>query len=171
MLEWLNPSGARKMPVATPRKENPEIAGRPSSYNAETATTLCGYLAEGESLRTACKHDGMPVPSTVFMWMRTNPEFSKQYEQAKQEAADAMAEELLDIADDGSNDYMEKLDEAGNAAGYRVNGEHIQRSRLRTDVRKFLMAKMKPKKYGDAIAFTAPAGVPMFVVNYPKESP
>ena len=165
------PSGARKMPVATIEIKPVHPGGRPTTYNAETATTLCGYLAEGQSLRTACKNEGMPNPSTVFMWMRASAEFSKQYEQAKQEAADAMAEELLDIADDGSNDWMEKHDENGEVAGYKVNGEHIQRSRLRTDVRKFLMAKMKPKKYGDAIAFTAPAGVPMFVVNYPKESP
>jgi hypothetical protein len=153
------------MPVATSEIKPVHPGGRPTTYNAETATTLCGYLAEGQSLRTACKNEGMPNPSTVFMWMRVNPEFSKQYEQAKAEAADAMAEELLDIADDGANDYMEKLDEAGEVAGYRVNGENIQRSRLRADVRKFLMAKMKPKKYGEQTTLTLePSGVPMFQV-------
>ncbi len=32
--------------------------------------------------------------------------------------------------------------------GYKLNGEHVQRSRLRIDTRKFLAAKLLPKQYG-----------------------
>ncbi len=35
--------------------------------------------------------------------------------------------------------------------GYKLNGEHVQRSRLRIDTRKWLAGKLKPKKYGDRI--------------------
>ena len=86
-----------------------------------------------------------------FRWLREKPEFCEQYTRAKEESADAMAEDILDIADDGTNDYMEVLDKDGECVGYRVNGEHVQRSRLRVESRKWLMAKMKPKKYGEKI--------------------
>ena len=95
--------------------------------------------------------ESMPDKSTVFRWLRINKEFRDQYEIAKQESADAMAEEVLDIADDGTNDWIEKLDKDGAVIGEVLNSEHVQRSRLRIDTRKFLMAKMKPKKYGEKV--------------------
>lgn len=98
-------------------------------------------------MRTACKADDMPSAVTVFAWMRKYPDFLKQYARAKEESADALAEEIMDIADDGSNDWMEE-NHKGDVA-YKVNGEHVQRSRLRVEARKWIASKLKPKKYGD----------------------
>lgn len=128
--------------------------GRPSIYTQELADLICQQLAEGVSLRTVCKAEGMPDASTVFSWMRTNEEFLKQYARAKQESADAMAEDILDIADDGSNDWETRTN--GSGEDYEVpNNEALQRSRLRVDTRKWLMAKMKPKKYADKLDLTS----------------
>jgi hypothetical protein len=41
-----------------------------------------------------------------------------------------MAEDILDIADDGRNDWMRA--NAADDAGWVLNGENIQRSKLRT---------------------------------------
>ena len=60
--------------------------------------------------------------------------------------ADYLAEEILEIADDGKNDWVERQD--GSAA---VNNEAVQRSRLRVDARKWLMSKLMPKKYGEKL--------------------
>lgn len=125
--------------------------GRPSTYNPEITDAICELLAEGKSLKSICKTDGFPAAATVFKWMREHPEFLAQYNRAKEECADAMSEEVLDIADDGTNDYVERLGKDGEPAGYQINGEAIQRSRLRVDTRKWLMAKFKPKKYGEKI--------------------
>lgn len=124
--------------------------GRPMEYTQEKGDEICADLAMGMSLRSVCLKDDRPAISTVFRWIRTYPEFRKQYEDAKQESADAMAEEVLDIADDGTNDYITKENKDGSEYE-TVNSEHIQRSRLRVDTRKWLMAKMKPKKYGDKL--------------------
>jgi hypothetical protein len=124
--------------------------GRPSSYTQEIAAQICAGLAEGKSLRTVCKADGMPCMATVFNWLRAYPEFLEQYTRAKEDAADAFAEEMLDIADEASNDWMEVHDK--DNPGYRLNGEHINRSRLRVDTRKWIAAKLKPKKYGDKVS-------------------
>lgn len=89
----------------------------------------------------------------MFKWLREHKLFSEQYTRAKQEAADAMAEDILDIADDGHNDWMER--NYGEDTVWVTNGEALQRSKLRVDTRKFLMAKMKPKVYGDKLDLTS----------------
>jgi hypothetical protein len=128
--------------------------GRPSSYTKERATKLCYYLSIGQSLRTACSHDDMPSIQTVFTWFNTFPEFLEQYTRAKQEAADMMAEDILDIADDGRNDWMTVY--FGKNEVTMPNREVLARSKLRVDARIFLMSKMKPRKYGDKPEDTTP---------------
>lgn len=92
----------------------------------------------------------MPCAATVFNWLRRHKEFVEQYEKAKEEQADALAEDILDIADDGTNDWMEReVGEGEGNTGWKLNGEHVQRSRLRVDARKWIASKLKPKKYGD----------------------
>ena len=126
-------------------------AGRPSDYTPDLADEICARIAEGESVRRICSDDSMPCAKTVFTWLRVHPEFLQQYARAKQESADAFAEDILDIADDGSNDWMERFDKDEKCIGWQLNGEHVQRSRLRVDTRKWLASKLKPKKYGDRL--------------------
>lgn len=126
------------------------VDGRPTLFTPELGDLICDMLAEGMSLRKVCSNKNMPDKSTVFRWLRVDLDFRDQYARAKEEAADAMAEDILDIADDGSNDVIEVEDRDGNVRKV-VDNEVLQRSRLRVDTRKFLMAKMKPKRYGDRI--------------------
>lgn len=121
--------------------------GRPTKYTKELGDLICSELSEGKSLRTVCKADDMPDKSTVFRWLRTDQDFQDQYTRAKQEAADALADEILDISDDGSNDWMDV--EYGNKTVRKTDPEALQRSKLRVDTRKWLMSKMKPKQYGE----------------------
>lgn len=136
---------------------------RPSDYSQELADRICAQLAEGNSMRTVCKADDMPCTATVFNWLRTKPGFLEQYTRAKEESADALSDEMLDIADDSTNDWMERLDKDGQGIGYQVNGDHVQRSRLRIETRKWLASKLKPKKYGDKVDLThsGPNGGPI----------
>lgn len=127
--------------------------GRPSEYTQEIADKICEQLAIGTSLRTVCLADEMPAIRTVFNWFRTYPDFLQQYARAKEESADAMSEEILDIADDGSNDLM--TIQKGNVEYEVENKEVVNRSRLRVDTRKWIMSKMKPKKYGDKLDLTS----------------
>lgn len=128
--------------------------GRPTKYTQRLADEICAELALGKSLRTVCKPDAMPSVKTIFNWFRIYPDFLQQYTRAKQESADAMADEILDIADDGSNDWM-AITRKDESEAWQLNGEHVQRSRLRIDTRKFLMAKMKPKVYGEKLDITS----------------
>jgi hypothetical protein len=86
----------------------------------------------------------MPEGPTVRNWALDNKEgFFPQYARAREIQAYAVADELLEIADDGRNDWMERN------GGCELNGEHVQRSRLRIDARKWHLSKILPKVYGD----------------------
>jgi len=120
--------------------------GRPSDYSDEIADEICARLSDARSLRSICTDQDMPSQSTVFKWLRVRPEFAEQYARARDAQADALADEILDIADDGTNDWMADKEEE---EGFRYNGDAVQRSKLRVDARKWLASKLAPKKYGD----------------------
>lgn len=122
--------------------------GRPLTYTTEIAVKICERLAHGESLRAICRDDGMPPESTVRMWVVDDVQgFAAQYTRARDVGLEVMAEDLIEISDDGRNDWIEKNDP--DNPGYDMNGEHIQRSRLRVDTRKWILSKLAPKRYGD----------------------
>jgi len=155
-----------KTKKAKPIKDAPEKKiGRPTDYTPELSGIICEMLANGASMRSVCRDKSTPAMTTVFKWLRENEEFKTQYDIAVEERTEAMAEDILDIADNGTNDWMEA--NGDDNAGYRLNGEALQRSRLRVDTRKWHMSKMKPKKYGDKIQqeITAPEGV-VFNMNF-----
>lgn len=120
--------------------------GRPSVYTDELASEICSRIAAGESLRSICRGDEMPVMSTVMLWLvdGKHSHFSEQYATARQIQAETLADEIFDIADDASNDWMERHGKDGDA-GYQINGEHVQRSRLRVDTRKWYLSKVLPR--------------------------
>jgi hypothetical protein len=112
---------------------------------------ICQRIAEGQSLRSVCRDVGMPDKATFFRYMRESEQSVRdQYARACEERCVALAEDAIDIADDGSNDWMDENDPEN--PGYRANGEHIQRSKLRVDTRKWFLSKLKPKVYGDKSA-------------------
>ena len=128
----------------------PRGVGRPSSYTQEIADQICERLAGGESLRQILRDEGMRPTGTVFRWLNDRRSFRDQYEHARDVQADVMADEITDIADDGSNDWMQRETEKGRLITV-IDHEHVQRSRLRVDARKWVASKLKPKKYGDRI--------------------
>lgn len=143
----------------------PKNTGRPELFTQDLADLVCARLAEGESMRSIARDDEMPGLTTLFKWLRTNDEFAKQYARAKEESADALFEEILDIADDARNDWMEKHGKDGEVQGYLLNGEHVQRSKLRADVRKWAVSKLKPKKYGDKLELSGDPDKPIQTVT------
>jgi hypothetical protein len=118
---------------------------RPTEYTPELAQRVLDLIATStKGLRRICKDETLPTTITIWRWRRDNAEFRDKYTEAKRFQAEIMADELLDIADDGTNDFM--TDDNGNE---RINNEYIQRSRLRCDTRKWIACKLLPKIYGE----------------------
>ncbi len=146
------------------------MAGRKSEFSQDIADKICERIAAAESLRSICKSDDFPNAATVFKWLTQFPAFAEQYARAKDEQAETIFDEMMEIADDARNDWMEQ--HGKDDVGYQLNGEHIQRSRLRIDARKWILGKLKPKKYGDKISaeLTGPDGAPLaFVIRDPSK--
>lgn len=155
------------------------MTGRPSSYSPELAAELCARLAEGRSLRKVCLDDDMPGMATVFRWLGNDEHeaFRAQYARACEVRADADAEEIRDIADTPVEAYRDKqermptgeLDAFGNPVLALVTVERtvedaIAHRKLQVDTRKWLMAKMRPKRYGDKLELAGDASAPLQVV-------
>lgn len=122
--------------------------GRPSRYTQEIADEICERLARGESLNSICKSEHMPAESTVRWWVIEDRNgLSARYTQARDLGLDAMADECLQIADDGENDTYVTAD-----GQPRTDFDVIQRSKLRVDTRRWYLSKLAPKRYGDRIA-------------------
>jgi hypothetical protein len=119
-------------------------------YSEDIAARICAELVEGKSLRSICEADDMPSASTVFKWLSIFPAFAEQYARAREAQMEAMADEIVDIADDGTNDYKTKTNGDGSTHE-AFDSEHVQRSKLRVDTRKWLMSKLAPKKYGEKL--------------------
>lgn len=107
--------------------------GRPSEYTEEESDVICAWIAEGKSLRGYMRATGRDL-TTVYRWLRTYPDFHKRYARAHEDRADTLADELVDIADEVSQGSLEE----------------IQAAKLRIDTRKWVAAKMRPTKWGDA---------------------
>lgn len=125
--------------------------GRPSDFSQEKADAICERLIEGESLRSICLVDDMPHASTVCRWLAKDADFREQYAHAREAQADTLTDEMLDIADDGTNDWMERKNDEGDVVRVEYNGDAVQRSKLRIDTRKWYASKLAPKKYGDKV--------------------
>lgn len=94
----------------------------------------------------------MPSWVAVYDWINADEAFALRIAHARELGFDAIAESTLAIADDATNDYMEKLDKDQLPIGYILNGDHVQRSKLRIETRLKLLAKWSPKKYGERTA-------------------
>jgi hypothetical protein len=127
------------------------MAGK-SKFDQAIADLICKRIAEGESLRGILrKSPELPHMSTIMKWLADFKPFAEQYARARELQADALVEESLEIADDGTNDWMEKLDKDGENIGWQVNGEALQRSKLRVEQRRWWAGKLKPKVYSDKL--------------------
>lgn len=112
----------------------------------ETFDLICERIAEGESLRSVLRSENMPTAKTFYEWIDSNPEMVKQYARATELRAEVLFEDALNIADATEHDIIQLED--GKEV---VNHNIINRDRLRIDTRKWFLAKIMPKKYGEKL--------------------
>lgn len=121
---------------------------RPSSYEPEVAFEICRLIATtARGLDYICKSKaGLPSSTTVHNWLNAHPEFLEAYLRAREMQADLIFDECLEIADFSANDTFIDNDTGET----KVDGDVIQRAKLRVDTRMRMAGKLSPKKYGDS---------------------
>jgi hypothetical protein len=108
-------------------------------------------VAAGETLKQAADHLKID-PSTIRDWRARFPDFAAMFARAREAQAENMVDEVIEIADDRSRDWTTRATGKGEVSV--LDYEHIQRSRLRTDVRLRLIEKLAPTRYGQHSSVT-----------------
>lgn len=139
---------AKKPSKAKKKKSETRPVGRPTKYTPQLAALICSLIGEGQSLRKICVAvEGMPHLSTVMRWLfepsEFRDQFQEQYRRAREMQAEILADEMVDIADDSTEDEI-YTDEGKRM----LNKEFVQRSKLRVETRQWVAVRLLPKVYG-----------------------
>jgi hypothetical protein len=116
---------------------------RPAKFDRDVVwSTVLQHIADGASLTSALQR---LQPSPSYWWakdqLRRDPDLRGRYQEACEDRADRLAEELLELADTA---IPEGLDGPGKSA-------FVQKLRLQIDARKWIACKLKPRQYGDRV--------------------
>lgn len=103
--------------------------------------TILERIANGQSLASALRHPGMPSYALAKRHLREDPALREAYEQAVEDRAALLAEELIELAD---TPIPEGMDPASRSAW-------VQHLRVRLDTRKWIASRVYRQVYGDKI--------------------
>ena len=118
-------------------------------YSPELMAVICERISLGESLRAICASPEMPSEAAVRYWVSQDHEGCKAgFEAAREVQAHRFAEELVAMCDE-----KPPLLPDG-----RVDQGWVTWQKNRIDLRKWHLAKVLPKEYGDQVALKSEGG-------------
>lgn len=118
-------------------------AGRPPVIDpAEVWPQVLGYIASGAALSTALQRlDPAPSYSWAKAQLRENPDLQTAYRAAIEDRADALADDIIALADSEPPAHLE---------GAALSA-WVQQLKLRVHAREWTAAKLRPRVYGEKI--------------------
>jgi hypothetical protein len=122
--------------------------GRPTDYSLELASKICELIADGNPLRRICKREDMPSAASVYLWLSRYKDFSDMYARAREDQADALADEIVEIADE-QPELVPMYDKDGQLVEIKIDTAFMAWQKNRMDARKWTASKLKPRKWGD----------------------
>jgi hypothetical protein len=130
-----------------------------TTYTEEQREAIIAHvLAEVSGGRAVSRilreDDGMPASSQFWRWHFESEDLQEKVARARLNGVEAIMDETLDIADDGTNDWIEKKRDDGSTYD-ALNAEHVQRSKLRVDTRHKYAQMIAPRKYGAKLDLTS----------------
>lgn len=105
---------------------------------------FCDKYIDGQSLRHIAREMDIS-PSSILNWLEADAGRQERYQRAREECAEAMASEVIQIAEEPI---------PSNAFG-SLDGAAVQDKRLRIDARKWVAQKLKPRVYGEKLDLTS----------------
>lgn len=114
------------------------------------------WVAQGKTLREYCRQEGAPSFHAVYDWLNQNEEAKRRFTRAREDGADAIAEEALEI--------LETFPLATGQDG-KLDSAHVAWLKNRAEFRLKLLAKWFPQRYGDKQTVQHEGGVVLNVVT------
>lgn len=102
---------------------------------------LEGMSNHGLSCFKSCKKAGIPN-STFLLWVSEDKSLADKYMRARDDLIERIANDAIEIADEP----------VGTTDSGATDSGAVQKQRLQVDTRKWLLAKLAPRKYGDRLA-------------------
>lgn len=121
--------------------------GGQTKYSDDLFNKICDELAQSSTaLYKICQNNGI-TRATFMNWVNNNKDLFAIYDNAKEEQLKFLAEQIIDIADNGSGD--------------------TNRDKLRIESRKWLLSKLDRKKFGDQITqdINVKNEAPLFIIK------
>jgi hypothetical protein len=149
------------------------MALTPSQIEMLFKKTLRG-LEDGTPLRQLLGQSGYPSRRKFYDWIKADEKMRERYARAKELAADALYDEMLQIA----RTHIEGKEVTHGPLGVTIKtADALGHRRLLIDTIKWRLAKEKPEKYGDKLDVTSgnkplavPAVIGMRITNTEAQS-
>ena len=113
---------------------------------------VCNDIAiTANGLHFLCEKHGIAV-QTFYNWMNDDSALLEMYTRARDMQADLLADQIIQIADTTEEGTKTVLKPTGEET---TTGDMTEHRRLKIESRKWIAAKLKPKKYGDKVDVTS----------------
>ena len=125
-------------------------------------TSICEDVIENKvSFNEAVSNSNISLV-TFYKWLVASEELQKLYNYARNVRSDVLFEEIVEIADTPEDGVKLKVTANGVE---EMHGDMTEHRKLRIDARKWVVAKMQPKKYGDKVELQH-TGTVITSINY-----
>lgn len=116
---------------------------------------ILGQVASGRSVNKVLKEDGeMPSACTFWRWHFQDVELQNKLARARETGVEAILAEVIDIADEDNGDAVIEYDKDGQPYA-TIDGQTVQRSKLRAEMRLKYAQMIAPRKYGAKLDVTS----------------
>lgn len=109
---------------------------------------ICEEIAKKRSVFRILEEDeGMPRYATLMRWRAQSETVREQLTQAREDALEAVIEEIIEISDDAKHDAYLKHDKNGKPYA-AIDGDCVQRAKLRVYAREKVAQMLAPRRFG-----------------------
>jgi len=122
----------------------------------EVFDAIINDVTGGSSVRKAIADHGAH-PMEFYRAIDANVSWCERYTRAKEASMEAMADEILALADNPVAALKTTTKADGSVE--TVEGDAVERTRIQIDSRKWLLSKLAPKRYGEKLDLTANVNV------------
>lgn len=151
---------ARKSP---PKPKTKAALQREWFARAGALDEFMAYVCAGGHLNGFCKLHGFSYTG-MLEFIHADSSRSEMYARARQERADLLADEIVDIADEECTTVKASkhgsADDGEGETEVVFDAVAVARNKLRVDARKWVASKLKPRVYGDKLELSGEIGTP-----------
>jgi len=148
---------------STPKPKTKAALQREWFARAGALDEFMAHICAGGHLNGFCKLHGFSYTG-MLEFIHADSSRSEMYARARQERADLLADEIVEIADEECTTVKASkhgsADDGEGETEVVFDAVAVARNKLRVDARKWVASKLKPRVYGDKLELSGEVGTP-----------